>query len=75
MTNKKGIVFCYTCRKIVDDSFPTNHSHGGLFGNGRASYEALMRGDSGLGFFVDTPKMRKHLTKEFPPRKIIEVPV
>ena len=64
--NEKGLVFCHTCNKIVDDSFPVNHGHD--FGNGEMYIKMLYAGQSGFRFYVDTKKMRKHLAKEFPPR-------
>ena len=63
---QKGLVFCHTCNTIVGDSFPVHHGHD--FGNGQMAVKMVMKDQLGFGFYKDTPKMRKHLAKDFPPR-------
>jgi len=67
---KKGLVFCHTCNEIVGDSFPVNHYHSFEMRNEILTNPKNMQ-YIGFKFLVDTPKMRKHLAKEFPPRKEI----
>jgi len=72
---KKGLVFCWTCRRIIGDSFPVNHGHIGLFDNHGHGVSALERGDLGFGFFKDSKENRKDLAKRFPPRDKITIPL
>jgi hypothetical protein len=70
---KKGIVFCHTCNRIVGTEFPVwDHGHSFEMRN-----EILTNPENigllGYGYYVDTPKMRKHLEKEFPPRDEIVI--
>jgi len=68
---KKVIVFCHTCNRIVGDGFPVDHWHG--FGNGAMAVKMLCAGDLGLGCYEDTPENHKFLADHYPPRDEVTV--
>ena len=75
MTNKKDIVFCHRCNEIVGDSFPVRGHYHTDYGSATGAVWMLEHRMQGFGYYIDTPKMREHLIKKFPPRKTIEVPI
>jgi len=70
--DKKVIVFCHCCNRIVGNSFPIyNHDHG--FGNRRVSVKLVSSGNLGFGCYEDTPENRKFLAEHYPPRDEITI--
>lgn len=65
---KKGIVFCFTCNRIVGDSFPVDHKHD--YPIGVATY-LIRKKRIGMKLFEDTPENRNRLAINHPPGRPI----